>query len=319
MKSILGLDIGFGAVKCVFFNRNGEVSSLFKFPSAIGVTKRNEFVSDNRIYDYRENSYYIGNDALMLPSENLVDITEYKNLEYYAPLFAYRAIEMIGETPDIIVTGLSKAQITNSGYFKETLQNFTVNSKNFNFEELYILPQGAGSKLTIDKYGMDFPKPQTTFNGQSTFVGVDIGFNTLDLFLVTNGKTSPNLFEGVEHEGVMKIARGLAAVIKEKYNREISLQEAQEILDTKIYKLRGQRFDMQEDITTIRAQYLKELVELINLKYDKIIDKCDFVFLSGGGSALFNSAENSFFKVPKSHNEYYNAIGFALWAQKTKI
>lgn len=319
MKSILGLDIGFGAVKCVFIDRNGEIQNVFKYPSAIGVTKRNEFVTDTRIYDYRENSYYVGQDALMLPSENLVDITEYKNLEYYAPLFAYKAIEMIAETPDIIVTGLSKAQITNSGYFKETLQNFTVNGQNFNFSELYILPQGAGSKLTIDKYGVDFPKPQTTFNGQSTFVGVDIGFNTLDLFLVTNGKTSPNLFEGVEHEGVMKIARGLASVIHEKFGRDISLQEAQEILDTKIYKLRGQRHEMSEDITKIRAQYLKDLVDLINLKYDKIIDKCDFIFLSGGGSALFKASENAFFKVPVSHNEYYNAIGFALWAQKTKI
>lgn len=318
MKSVLGLDIGFGAVKVVFIDRNGEIKSLFKFPSAIGVTKRNEFVTDNRIYDYRENYFYVGNDALVLPSENLVDITEYKNLEYYAPLFAYRAIEMIGETPDIIVTGLSKAQITNSGYFKETLQNFTVNGQNFNFENLYILPQGAGSKLTIDKYGVDFPKPQTVFNGNNTFVCCDIGFNTLDLFFVSNGKTSPNLFEGIEHEGVMKIARSLANVIKEKHNREISLQEAESILDTKIYKLRGERFDMSDDIAHLKADYLKGLIELINEKYDKIIDKCDFVFLSGGGSALFNNNDDGFFKVPKSHYEYYNALGFALWGQKTK-
>lgn len=319
MKSILGLDIGYGDVKLCFISSSGEIKKICKFPSCIGITKRNEYVSDNRIYEFHDNFYYVGEDALNLPSENLVDITEYKNLEFYAPLFAYKAMKLIGEKPDYIATGLSKAQIQNSGYFKDALSDFEVNKEKYHFDNLYILPQGAGSKLAIDKYGDNFPNHQTEFNGNSTFVGVDIGMNTLDLFLVTNGKTSPNLFEGIEHEGVMKIARAIAKKVEADHGRKISLQEAKNILLTNTYKLRGERFDFSEAIREIKKDYLKGLMILIDEKYNKIIDKCDFIFLSGGGSSFFNSVPNAdgnnFIRVPKSNHEYYNALGFAHWVQ----
>ena len=113
MKTILGLDIGYGHVKCVLSTSDGAIQKIFKFPSSIGITAHNEFVSDSRIIDYKEHSYYVGEDALNLPSDNLVDITEYKNLEYYAPVFLYKVLKMIETVPDVIVTGLSKAQILN--------------------------------------------------------------------------------------------------------------------------------------------------------------------------------------------------------------
>lgn len=321
MKNILGLDIGYGHVKAVLATSDGDILKVFKFPSAIGITNHNDFVTDNRIFDYKEHSYYVGEDALNLPSENLVDITEYKNLEYYAPVFLYKVLKMIEVIPDVIVTGLSKAQILNSGYFKEAIQNFEVNSEKFEFspESVFVLPQGAGSKLAIDKYGYDFPTAQTEFTGASTYVGCDIGFSTLDLFFVTNGKTSPSVFEGIEHQGIMRIATLLATKIKEEFGRQISLHEAQETLDSGVYKLRGQKHDMSSVILDIKKIYIKNLIELIEDRYGKILDKCNFIFLTGGGSAFFNTTENGFIRVPKSHYEYYNSIGFALWGiQKAK-
>ena len=312
MKNVLGIDIGYGHTKVVLIT-DGEVSRIFKFPSLIGITSKTEFVSDTRIYTYKDNHYYVGEDALNLPSENIVDITEYKNLEFYAPLFMFKALKMLGVIPDIVVTGLSKAQIENSGYFKDALQNFTVNGEALTFNALYVLPQGAGSKLAIDKYGYDFPNLQTEFTGGSTYIGCDIGFSTLDMFFVTNGRASPNVFEGIEHEGVVKIAALLSAVIEKQHNRKISLHEAQDVLDTKTFKLRGQRFDLSKEIQDIKRKYMEELLVNIESRYGKVLDKCDFIFLSGGGSSYFNSSENNFIRVPKSHYEYYNAIGFALW------
>lgn len=282
----------------------------FKFTSAIGVTKRNEFVSDSRIYDFRDHSYYVGENALHLPSENLIDITDYKNLEYYAPLFLYHALLEIDDTPDVIVSGLSKTQIENSGHFKEGLKNFKVDDKTFSFDDVFILPQGAGSKLTIDRYGDDFPNRQQEFTGTTSFVGCDIGFNTLDMFLVTDGKTSPNLFEGIEREGVMKIATEVAKKVKENHGRSITLHEAKEIINTGIYKLRGQKHDFKDYVNGVKRSYLKDLLNLIEDRYGNIIDKCDFISLSGGGSTIFKPTDDRFIRVPKSHHEYYNALGF---------
>jgi hypothetical protein len=313
MKTILGIDIGFGDVKVTVGTSEGQVDKQFKFTSTIGITKRNEYVQDSRIYDFREHSYYVGENALHLPSENLIDITDYKNLEYYAPLFLYHVIKLIGYNPDIIVSGLSKAQIENSGHFKEGLMNFTVNGETFNFPEVYILPQGAGSKLTIDKYGNNFPNLQQEFTGNTSFVGCDIGFNTLDMFLVTDGKTSPNLFEGIEREGVMKIATLVAKKVKELHGRQITLHEAKEVIDTGIYKLRGTKHDFKPYVDEVKKSYLKDLLVLIETKYGKILDKCDFISLSGGGSTIFKSTDDGFIRIPKTKHEYYNAIGFFLF------
>jgi hypothetical protein len=313
MKTLLGIDIGYGDVKVTFGTSEGHIEKQFKFPSTIGITKRNEHIQDSRIYDFRDHSYYVGENALHLPSENLIDITDYKNLEYYAPVFLYHAIKMIGAEPDIIVSGLSKAQIENSGHFKEGLMNFEVNGKTFQYNEVLILPQGAGSKLCIDKYGDNFPHHQQEFTGDTTFVGCDIGFNTLDMFLVTDGKTSPNLFEGIEREGVMKIATQVAKKVKELHGRQITLHEAKEIIDTNIYKLRGQKHPFKEYVEEVKKSYLKELLILIESKYGKILDKCDFLALSGGGSTIFKDSEDRFIRVPKAKHEYYNSIGFYLF------
>ena len=312
-KIIYGIDIGFGDVKLTIGTADGGITKQFKFPSVIGITSRNEHVSDARIYDFLGHSYYVGENALHLPSENLIDITDYKNLEHYAPLFLYHTINMTGITPDVIVSGLSKAQIENSGYFKAGLQKFIVDDKEFVFDEVYILPQGAGSKICIDKYGDNFPQPQQEFTGTTSFVGCDIGFNTLDMFLVTDGKTSPNLFEGIEREGVMKIATQVGKKVKELHGRAITLHEAKEIIDTGVYKLRGQAHPFKEYVDEVKKVYLKELLELIEVKYGKILDKCDFIFLSGGGSTIFSSTEDNFLRVPKCKHEFFNSIGFLMY------
>lgn len=313
MKKILGIDIGFGDTKVTLGLEDGSVLKQFKFPSSIGITKRNEHVTDTRIYDYKGHSYYVGENTGHVPSANLIDITDYKNLEYYAPLFLYHVLTLIGETPDIVVTGLSKAQIQNSGYFQEKLKSFQVNGKDFKFSEVYVLPQGAGSKITIDKYGAHFPKVQDEFLGKTTFVGCDIGFNTLDMFLVTEGKTSPSLFEGIEKEGIMKIATIIAKKVKEDYGRTIGLHEAKEIIDTGVYKLRGQSHSFSKFIQDVKDMYMRDLLKLIESKYGKILDKCDFVSVSGGGSTIFKTTEDKFIRVPESHHEFYNSIGFYLY------
>ena len=314
MLKVLGIDIGFGDVKVNYGTSDGTIIKQFKFISSVGITKKNEHVTDSRIYDFEKHSYYVGTNAKSLPSENLIDITDYKNLEYYAPLFLYHALQEIGETPDIIITGLSKAQIQNSGYFQAKLKDFTVSGKQFIFDEVYVLPQGAGSKITIDKYGSHFPKIQDEFLGTTTFVGCDIGFNTLDMFLVTDGKTSPNLFEGIEKEGVMKIATLVAKKVKELHGKQIGLHEAKEVIDTGVYRLRGQAHPFKDYVDEVKKGYLKDLLGLIEQKYGKILDKCDFISVSGGGSAIFKAdSDDGFIRIPKSHWEYYNAIGFYLF------
>ena len=61
--NILGIDIGYGHNKVVLTNENGDVLKKFKFPSLIGVTKANQYIKDNKIYNYKDHDYYEGDDA----------------------------------------------------------------------------------------------------------------------------------------------------------------------------------------------------------------------------------------------------------------
>ena len=310
IKKVLSIDIGYGHTKCVFGTSDGTIIKKFKFQSMIGVTKKNPNLEDTRIFDYKEHSYYVGENATALPSENKIDIKEYKALEYYAPLLLHHALNQIDDTPDIVVAGLSVAQINSSGHFKEAIQKFTIDETEYLFDTVYILPQGAGSKLTIDKYGVNFPKEQDEFLGQSNYVGCDIGFNTLDMFLVKDGKTSPALFEGIEKEGVMKIATLLAKKVLELHGRTIGLHEAEQILSSGVYKLRGTKHDFRAYNEEIKKEYLKDLLKLIEVKYGKIIDQMDFISVTGGGAALFKAdTKDGFIRIPKNNFEYFNSIG----------
>ena len=313
MKKILAIDLGFGDTKCTLLTEDGTITNQFKFPSVIGITKKNEHVADKRIYDFKEHSYYVGENALHLPSENIIDISDYKNLEFYAPVLIYHAIKTLNIVPDMVVSGLSIAHINNSGYFKESISKFECNNESFDFKNVYILPQGAGIKLTIDKYGHNYPVPQKEFLGNSTYVISDIGQNTLDFILVTDGKTSPNLFTAIEREGLMKIGMLLSKKVKELHGRGITLQEAKEILDTGVYRLRGKKHDFKKYINEVKKDYIKNLIGLVETKYGKVIDKCDFLSLNGGGSSIFKSTEDGFIRIPKNKNEYYNSIGYGLF------
>ena len=313
MKKVLAIDIGYGSVKVIYGYEDGTIKNQFKFTSIVALIDKDEFIKDKRILDYKDKSYYVGEDALNFPHTCQYDIIDFNNLIYFAPLFLYKALQMIGEIPDVIVCGLSKAQLQYSLTFKEAIQKFTVNNEEFSFENVYILPQGAGSKLAIDTYGVDFPNKQQEFTGLSNYVGVDVGFNTVDIFLVTNGKTSPMYFRGIENEGVMKIAENVQKYIAEEFGKTVKLHEAKEILDEGFYKLRGTKYDLKEVVKVFTENYLKDLLKLIEDNFSDALDKSDYVFLSGGGSALLSDSEDKKIRTPKSNFEYYNAIGFFLY------
>ena len=315
---VLGLDIGYGDVKVVIGDEN-QISHLFKFSSAIARAQKVSSIRDPRIIEItlpsgELDNVYVGPDALNLPSNQIIDIRDYQLLEAYAPAFIAKALEIAevrNDEIDMMVCGLSVAQLNMSGYFKERIKQFTVNGTNYKFEKIFLLPQGAGSKLAFDKFGDHYPQPRTTSTNE-TYIGADCGFCTLDMFYVTGGKTSPNLFEGIENAGVTRIAHDIQTAIKDKFGKDITLREAKEILDSGFYKLRCVTHDMDEAIKEVCKLYSQYLLELIEERYGNIIDKCDFVCLLGGGVNVLR-LDDPFFRVVKNKSEFYNALGFYLY------
>lgn len=317
---VWGSDIGFGDVKDVATS-GGQIVYRNKYPSAIaGVTEDDNF-KDSRAIKMGDASYYVGELALTQPSSNIQDVTEYEHLEAFLPLFLHKSLVDMGCNPEnypkVVVLGLSVAHIGNSGYFKAKADEYF---KALGWDvQVFVLPQGTGVKLAIDKYFVDYPSTTNAVKAQgNTYVIADIGMGTLDLLYVADGVVTPNQVRGIEKRGAIVICAKLINYVKDQYNRTITLKEAKTILDSGYYELRGNRFDLRDEIESLKKDYLKMLEGLIESEYGQVLDKAKFVALAGGGAYFFAKtvAEDPFFYAPKEYSEYYNAIGFNAYGNR---
>lgn len=303
----LCVDIGFGSVK-VAFGDEVQVSKLYKFTSAIANVAVSEFVHDDRVIPFEGKNYYVGDDALALQSSSIIDVNKYELLEYYAPVFLFKIIRDLQMIPDRIVLGLSIAQITNSAHFKKRVEDFLKNH-NINIP-IDLLPQGMISKLVIEKHGISFPDKEGDFPRYNNYVGCDIGFNTLDIFQVINGKTSSNLARGIPERGLQVIVSRLIAQINQDHSTKLTLNEGKEVLATGIYRKRNNRFDYSEFIRELKKDYVKELMVIIENEFGAILDKMEALIIFGGGAYSLQDVSDEFVLVPKSHAEYYNVVSY---------
>lgn len=311
MNYFCGIDPGYGDIKVVIGDAKGVISKIFKFNSIVGLVDDSPLVSDERTLSYKGNSYYVGPIALNLETERIIDVIEYKNLEFFTPLFIESIIapllkeEMI---PSTIVCGLSIAHIEQSGYFRNAILEHLVQHLKIPCD-VKVIPQGIGGKIAFDKYGISFPDENKEFSIYQNYIGVDVGFNTLDIFQVIQGKTTPNHIRGIENEGVIKIARLLATFIKDTYGITFSLKECKSILDEEFFKVRGQIFNLSTVIHDLKRQYVLDMQQLVEKEFGNILNKADKMRLFGGGAYMFKSITDTFIEVPREKSEYYNAIG----------
>ena len=80
----LGLDIGYGDVKVVIGDEN-QITHIFKYSSAIARAQKVSSIRDPRIVELALPSgeldqVYVGLDALSLPSNQIIDISDYQNV-----------------------------------------------------------------------------------------------------------------------------------------------------------------------------------------------------------------------------------------------
>ncbi|AUR83106.1 hypothetical protein NVP1031O_124 [Vibrio phage 1.031.O._10N.261.46.F8] len=316
----IGIDCGFGAVKVCAGDKFG-INKLYKFPSAIAPVTANEHFNDNRAILMDGKSYYIGEDALGVESDSIYELIEYKHLEAFSSLILHKIFRDLEcdptNQPKHIVLGLSIAHIDQSGHYKSAIQSY-LNAIGFGETKLKILPQGAGVKVAYDTYAETFPNPPQDFNSSSNFLIADIGFNTLDGLYVMGGKVNPSNVRGIENKGLVVVAAKLNELLSTAYNREYGTKELQKIMDDGFIKIRGKRFDLTEELLNMKRAYLTLVEECLEAEFGKILDKVDYILLSGGGAYYFKDAVASdpFYRATANKSEFYNSIGYYLNACK---
>lgn len=313
--NVLGLDIGFGDIKVAYGNDTG-ITKLFKVPSVVALVESSEYLTDDRAVTYEGRPYYVGEDALQVESSRIRDVPDYKALEKYTPVFIGKIISMIDAEPDSIdsvVVGLSVAHLKMSGYYvekvKAALESLGCEAK------VKIVPQGLGAKVALDKYGCKFPNKLTDFDSSKNYIGIDLGFNTLDIFQVINGKASANLLRGIENRGISVITSRIIEHFESNVsiNRTLTMKEAKAVLDQGYIQIRGSRMNLEKLISEFKDDYLEETMTLVENEFGEILDKVEKVYLIGGGSTVLTHIDGDpFYERPRSRPEYYNAIGYYL-------
>lgn len=323
--NILAVDTGYGDCKVIYGDSNGNINKLFKFPSVVAPVVKNEMITDNRLLPFEDSHWYVGTDALQVESSQMISMVDYEKLQAFAPLFIIKSIIMAcpaGEVPDVVVVGLSISQISMSGAYKARISSY-LNSAGINAEVL-CFPQGAVAKIAVDKYGAHFPQPVTDFMGNTNYVLADIGFNTLDICQVINGKTSPNLVRGIERQGAVLIVEELIKQVESTTGIKLSVPEGKDALMKRSFKRRGTTYDLALVISDIRKSYVTELKKTIEREFGSVLDKVDSLFIVGGGTYLVNPNDSEvndggFIKGASESAEFYNSIGeYLLAVQQNK-
>jgi hypothetical protein len=304
---IISLDIGFGDLKVSIFS-NGDLE-FFKELSAISKIENSEkFDIDHNVVEYNNKLFYVGENAVRLNQNSMIEIRTFQDILGITPLILLKMIKKYGKF-DYYAISISIAFIN----YSKSLKEYLIKSLDFlNKDNLYILPQGIGAKVALQEIGLD------PFNRSSYFIpnylGIDIGFNTIDVFKVIGGKVSSQDIQGFEEWGVIRIANKIIRHIKRELKIDINLPIAKEIINSGIFKYRGNIYEIPID--DIKTEYVIEFVDFIEKNFRDTINTIDKIVLFGGGAEIIRSKlkllddhfNKDFVKIPNKP-EFYNSIG----------
>jgi hypothetical protein len=298
-QNILSIDIGHGDIK-VSWKEGSEKVKSFKFPSV--AAKAPSEAIDMPLFEGIR--YFLEEEAMVQESKDIIDAVSYEDLNKIGPVFIWKVLEKLNITDndvDYFITGLSLTQTTHGEAFVKRLSKFKINDTVYSFKDkIDLLPQGLGAKYAIEHYFKE--------EVPSTYLIIDIGFNTIDVVDVINRKVRPENIEGHPNEGVIKIARKVQELILDKFDSNISLKEAKHILENNEYFIDAKLHSLTDEIDIIKKEYTHYIVSFLKNTYTREFRKYRKIYVVGGGSYYIDVHEEPI--IEKIENsEYLNSLG----------
>ncbi|MDH5232453.1 MAG: plasmid segregation protein ParM [Gammaproteobacteria bacterium] len=326
MKTVIGVDIGYGFTKFTQNKSNGP--SFDKFPSFArlckGSSDRFDFFHNNSQLDtvfvnIQDSIFEVGHDiALSLDTHHIRQPSDQfsKSSQYHA--MAGGALAYIGiKHIDLLVLGLPVSimsnrnvdRITNS--FEGTWQV----TKDFEatVDSVWVLPQPLGSYFYY-AFGPNTINNSQSLNDQNTCI-IDVGHFTLDWW-VTRGIKAMRERCGSSSGGMHRLISHISAQICEDFEIE-NLSESHlcdSLTKGRHLKLGSQIINLSKYIKSCEAIIADSLTPLRGkLGNAEDIEK---IIVAGGGASLFAPIIKTIFKHHKIEilpdAQFSNVIGFQL-------
>ena len=298
---IAGIDIGFGEVKVVTDTRKE-----FKFRSEYSFYDPKFILNgiNGKVnpVPFNGKDYLIGQEVEKVGG-TAITISDVSNLIELAPLFLQAIIKKIGfnkDDPDsVLAVGLPLGAMRWKDEMKRSIR------KHYPNNQVIVLAQGVG--IFVD-------------SGFKNVLVMDIGQNTVDLFVAENGKIVTEENDMLSNEGVSVMTNRLHKYIQAKYEINLSTPKLQDVLRNRKVLFMGKEQDIKEDVDKMISDYSTALIQRIATQYAQRLRKTEKIVVAGGGSHYVNFKGTKWAQmvhIPEKA-EFSNARGFVKIASALK-
>ncbi len=327
---LLGLDIGFGDVKLALNihsgNRSNGKTVLTKFPTAIAYARDGiigDLGSEEKTYRFNGKNYFVGDSALQC--RDVFSTRDIDFLTTFSPLLAFAAMMQTTETkaggldPETLSAsekhlclGMPLAHFhSRRSDLLEIMKKSRVSDVELGFETIDIRAQGQG--IYFD-YMLDEAGSPITERQNLNILVVDIGFNTVDILGVVNGRPSREWSGMIDRGGISRIGEQVGNYLQREFHFELPEQALKDVLQKKTIALYGASKDISWAIRKASEEYAAWLLQEIRSRWEGFVKKAHCLILAGGGAYYVKQAFSAtyppgFLHVPKNP-EFSNAIGF---------
>ncbi len=272
----LAVDCGYGFVKIKYDGK------FFKFPTSIAFAVDTGIAyGDGDTVHYKNEEYYVGEDAIVLETFNT---TDFNFKLQFDPLIIYHVLKKLdivkeashGEI-DLTLT-LSLTDWKYKDDYLAAASEFTADDINFKFNDITLVPQGAGAYMNFMSKHQEHP---------ISAIVIDIGFSTINYMLYENGKPQKAHSKGFAGHGVSSIIKAFSTYLESQFSMPFSDSEAQKIFLNGKFTFSGvPREEVQQKILELKSQFVKRLFNSILTSEKKLLATSERVILAGGGCYL---------------------------------
>lgn len=310
MKTILGIDIGYGFTKSYYLQNNvisGEAYCFDVFPTAVSkFIPKITFSDTHSIVKVNDERFLTGETALR-EGAGLMNTrqSDFVGSSAYCAILSLALARTVSD-PDILILGLPPGQYNNeyAELITKKIQSSKISltdGKQISVPEtIRFIPQGAGIYFSHIRHSGD------TFNKRVAVL--DVGFYTLDTLFFVNGKYVENSAQS--HQ--LGVSRVYDQIRKEFHNEfRVPLKNHKSIdliLTTGKVTIMGEtyKFDARHIIDSYNAQVSSNLANYI----ENLPDEVDLLVGGGGGVRFLDSNAFKYKFSITEHPQFANARGY---------
>jgi plasmid segregation protein ParM len=328
MNVNMGLDVGFGDVKIVaniVDDEGRETIAHLKYPTAIAYAKDGIIgdLAEQEEYEFDGRTFVVGNTALQ--SQNVFATRGIEFLLTYSPLLAYKAMAGILQPaslrlPDLLSAkkrlclGIPLAYYGKRHELQRRFSAYNVSGNTVEFDHIEVRAQAQGILFDymLDEHG----SPLIERVNQNVLV-LDIGFNTVDVLAVIEGRPNREWSGMLENAGICRVCKDLKTYLQKELSFNLCEQVVKNALQKGRISLYGASRDLSTYIRKTTEAYSDWLSREVQSGWDAFIKRADRLIIAGGGAYYVHDLRRNYperFVLVPDESEYSNAWGFLKFA-----